>query len=137
MLMEKTDLSLFREYLPSTYLNLDKQQDNQTSKLNIHANGSIFLMNSGNKTNSGNYYLPNSIVKTEDAPNGYYVLSSSETSQWMNLIPNPISHFHVAASANIQSIRTTDANVNSIAALINVFTISIVIDCHLSFLCHY
>ena len=77
MLMEKTDLSLFRQYLPSTYLNLDKQQDNQTSKLNIHANGSIFLMNSGNKTNSGNYYLPNSIVKTEDAPNGYYVLSTT------------------------------------------------------------
>ena len=77
MLMEKTDLSLFRQYLPSTYLNLDKQQDNQTSKLNIHANGSIFLMNSGNKTNSGNYYLPNSIVKTEDAPNGYFVLSTT------------------------------------------------------------
>ena len=77
MLMEKTDLSLFREYLPSTYLNLDKQQDNQTSKLNLHANGSIFLTNSGNKTNSGNYYLPNSIVKTEDAPNGYYVLSTT------------------------------------------------------------
>lgn len=77
MLMEKTDLSLFRQYLPSTYLNLDKQQDNQTSKLNIHANGSIFLMNSGNKTNSGNYYFPNSIVKTEDAPNGYYVLSTT------------------------------------------------------------
>ena len=77
MLMEKTDLSLFREYLPSTYLNLDKQQDNQTSKLNLHANGSIFLMNSGNKTNSGNYYLPNSIVKTEDAQNGYYVLSTT------------------------------------------------------------
>ena len=77
MLMEKTDLSLFRQYLPSTYLNLDKQQDNQTSKLNLHANGSIFLMNSGNKTNSGNYYLPNSIVKTEDAPNGYYVLSTT------------------------------------------------------------
>lgn len=77
MLLEKTDLSLFRQYLPSTYLNLDKQQDNQTSKLNIHANGSIFLMNSGNKTNSGNYYLPNSIVKTEDAPNGYFVLSTT------------------------------------------------------------
>ena len=77
MLMEKTDLSLFRQYLPSTYLNLDKQQDNQTSKLNLHANGSIFLTNSGNKTNSGNYYLPNSIVKTEDAPNGYYVLSTT------------------------------------------------------------
>ena len=77
MLMEKTDLSLFREYLPSTYLNLDKQGDNQTSKLNLHANGSIFLTNSGNKTNSGNYYLPNSIVKTEDAPNGYYVLSTT------------------------------------------------------------
>ena len=77
MLMEKTDLSLFRQYLPSTYLNLDKQQDNQTSKLNIHANGSIFLTNSGNKTNSGNYYLPNSIVKTEDAPNGYFVLSTT------------------------------------------------------------
>lgn len=77
MLMEKTDLSLFRQYLPSTYLNLDKQQDNQTSKLNLHANGSIFLTNSGNKTNSGNYYLPNSIVKTEDAPNGYFVLSTT------------------------------------------------------------
>lgn len=77
MLMEKTDLSLFRQYLPSTYLNLDKQQDNQTSKLNIHADGSIFLTNSGNKNNSGNYYLPNSIVKTEDAPNGYYVLSTT------------------------------------------------------------
>lgn len=77
MLMEKTDLSLFRQYLPSTYLNLDKQQDNQTSKLNLHANGSIFLMNSGNKNNSGNYYFPNSIVKTEDAPNGYYVLSTT------------------------------------------------------------
>ena len=77
MLMEKTDLSLFRQYLPSTYLNLDKQENNQTSKLNIHANGSIFLTNSGNKTNSGNYYLPNSIVKTEDAPNGYFVLSTT------------------------------------------------------------
>ena len=77
MLMEKTDLSLFRQYLPSTYLDLTKQENNQTSKLNIHANGSIFLMNSGNKTNSGNYYLPNSIVKTEDAPNGYYVLSTT------------------------------------------------------------
>ena len=77
MLMEKTDLSLFRQYLPSTYLDLTKQQDNQTSKLNLHANGSIFLANSGNKTNSGNYYLPNSIVKTEDAPNGYYVLSTT------------------------------------------------------------
>lgn len=77
MLLEKTDLSLFRKYLPGTFLDLDKQQDNQTSKLNIHANGSIFLMNSGNKTNSGNYYLPNSIVKTEDAPNGYYVLSTT------------------------------------------------------------
>lgn len=77
MLMEKTDLSLFRQYLPGTFLDLDKQQDNQTSKLNIHADGSIFLMNSGNKHNSGNYYLPNSIVKTEDAPNGYYVLSTT------------------------------------------------------------
>lgn len=77
MLMEKTDLSLFRQYLPGTFLDLDKQQDNQTSKLNIHADGSIFLMNSGNKINSGNYYLPNSIVKTEDAPNGYYVLSTT------------------------------------------------------------
>lgn len=77
MLMEKTDLSLFRQYLPSTYLDLTKQQDNQTSKLNLHANGSIFLANTGNKTNSGNYYLPNSIVKTEDAPNGYYVLSTT------------------------------------------------------------
>ena len=77
MLMEKTDLSLFRQYLPGTYLNLDKQQDNQTSKLNLHADGSIFLMNSGNKINKGNYYLPNSIVKTEDAINNYYVLSTT------------------------------------------------------------
>lgn len=77
MLMEKTDLSLFRQYLPGTFLDLDKQQDNQTSKLNIHADGSIFLTNLGNKINSGNYYLPNSIVKTEDAPNGYYVLSTT------------------------------------------------------------
>ena len=77
MLMEKTDLSLFRQYLPGTYLDLTKQQDNQTNILNIHADGSIFLANTGNKTNSGNYYLPNSIVKTEDAPNGYYVLSTT------------------------------------------------------------
>ena len=77
MLMEKTDLSLFRQYLPGTFLDLTKQENNQTSKLNIHANGSIFLTNSGNKTNSGNYYLPNSIVKTEDAPNGYFVLSTT------------------------------------------------------------
>ena len=77
MLMEKTDLSLFRQYLPGTYLDLTKQQDNQTNILNIHADGSIFLANTGNKTNSGNYYLPNSIVKTEDAPNGYFVLSTT------------------------------------------------------------
>lgn len=77
MLMEKVDLSLFRQYLPGTFLDLTKQQDNQTSKLNIHADGSLFLMNSGNKTNSGNYYLPNSIVKTEDPQNGYFVLSTT------------------------------------------------------------
>ena len=77
MLMEKTDLSLFRQYLPGTYLDLTKQQDNQTNILNIHADGSIFLANTGNKNNSGNYYLPNSIVKTEDAPNGYFVLSTT------------------------------------------------------------
>ena len=77
MLMEKTDLSLFRQYLPSNYLNLTKQEDNQTSNLNLYATGSIFLNNFGNKNNSSNYYLPNSLTKVEDSERGYYVLSTT------------------------------------------------------------
>lgn len=77
MLIEKTDLSLFRQYLPSNYLNLTKQEDNQTSNLNLYATGSIFLNNFGNKNNSSNYYLPNSLTKVEDAERGYYVLSTT------------------------------------------------------------
>lgn len=77
MLMEKTDLSLFRQYLPSNYLNLVKQEDNQTSNLHIYATGNIFLNNFGNKNNATNYYLPNSLVKVEDAEHDYYVLSTT------------------------------------------------------------
>ena len=77
MLMEKTDLSLFRQYLPSNYLNLVKQEDNQTSNLHLYATGNIFLNNFGNKNNATNYYLPNSLTKVEDAEHDYYVLSTT------------------------------------------------------------
>lgn len=77
MLMEKTDLSLFRQYLPSNYLNLTKVDGQQTSNLNFYATGNIFLNNFGDKNNSANYYLPNSLVKTEDAERGYFVLSTT------------------------------------------------------------
>ena len=77
MLMEKTDLSLFRQYLPSNYLNLTKVDGSQTSNLNFYATGNIFLNNFGDKNNSSNYYLPNSLVKTEDAEHGYFVLSTT------------------------------------------------------------
>ena len=78
MLMEKTDLSLFRQYLSGSHLSLVKGSEAQAKSIIVDADsGSINVSNLGNINNNATYYLPNSIVKTEDAPNGYYVLSTT------------------------------------------------------------
>lgn len=78
MLMEKTDLSLFRQYLSGSHLSLVKGSEAQAKSIIVDADsGSINVSNLGNINNNATYYLPNSIVKTEDAPNGYFVLSTT------------------------------------------------------------
>ena len=78
MLMEKTDLSLFRQYLSGSHLSLVKGSEAQAKSIIVDADsGSINVSNLGNINNNATYYFPNSIVKTEDAPNGYYVLSTT------------------------------------------------------------
>lgn len=78
MLMEKTDLSLFRQYLSGSHLSLVKGSEAQAKSIIVDADsGSINVSNLGNINNNATYYFPNSIVKTEDAQNGYYVLSTT------------------------------------------------------------
>ena len=78
MLMEKTDLSLFRQYLSGSHLSLVKGSEAQAKSIILDADsGSINVSNLGNINNNATYYFPNSIVKTEDAQNGYYVLSTT------------------------------------------------------------
>lgn len=78
MLMEKTDLSLFRQYLSGSHLSLVKGSEAQAKSIIVDADsGSINVSNLGNINNNATYYFPNSIVKTEDAPNGYFVLSTT------------------------------------------------------------
>ena len=78
MLMEKTDLSLFRQYLSGSHLSLVKGSEAQSKSIIVDADsGSINVSNLGNINNNATYYFPNSIVKTEDAQNGYYVISTT------------------------------------------------------------